>query len=157
MGEAVFPPCSLAWGCPALASVVSMVGYRGHRDHCSFILGPLHRSCLCPPRISVSPVLWTFYIMKSCCPSKSVSLEISSSSARSPGWEVCCSARTFTTDWGFLLYNCPLVCGLPPGLHGGANGYLLQQNLCHASQYCCRQCPCPRGGPLLTHASTGTL
>ena len=38
--------------------------------------------------------------------------------------------------------------------HGGANGDLLQEGLCH-TQVCCMQSPCPWGRPLLAHISTG--
>ena len=39
-------------------------------------------------------------------------------------------------------------------LHGGVNGDLLQEGLCH-TQVCCMQSPCPCGRPLLTHTTTG--
>ena len=131
MGGAVFPPCSLVWGCPVLESVVSMVGYRGIGITTPLSWVP-RIGLVCAFQESLFPQFCRHSIMKSCCPSKSVSLGISSSFARPPGWEVCCGARTFTTDWGLFLYNCLPVCGSSPGwLHGGANGYLLQQNLCH--------------------------
>ena len=38
-------------------------------------------------------------------------------------------------------------------LHGGINGNLLQEGLCH-TQVCCTQSPCTCGSPLLTHNST---
>ena len=38
-------------------------------------------------------------------------------------------------------------------LHGGVNGDLLQEGLCH-TQACCTQSPHPRGSPLLTCTST---
>ena len=39
-------------------------------------------------------------------------------------------------------------------LCGGLNGYLLQEDLCHA-QVCCIQSPCPCSSPLLTWTSAG--
>ena len=39
-------------------------------------------------------------------------------------------------------------------LHGGVNGDLLQEGLCH-TQVCCIQSPCLCGGPLLTRTNTG--
>ena len=39
-------------------------------------------------------------------------------------------------------------------LHGGVNGDLLQEGLCH-TQVCCIQSPCLCGSPLLTGISTG--
>ena len=39
---------------------------------------------------------------------------------------------TFLTVWGFLWYNCSVVCGLSAWwLYGGVNGDLLQEGLCH--------------------------
>ena len=40
--------------------------------------------------------------------------------------------KTFTTVWKLLWYSLSLVCGLPaPWLYFGANGDLLQEDLCH--------------------------
>jgi hypothetical protein len=40
--------------------------------------------------------------------------------------------RTFLTVWEFLWYNCSAVCGSSAQqLYGGANGDLLQEDLCH--------------------------
>ena len=39
-------------------------------------------------------------------------------------------------------------------LHGGVNGDLLQEGLCH-TQVCCTQSPCPLSSPLLTCTSSG--
>ena len=39
-------------------------------------------------------------------------------------------------------------------LHGGVNGDLLQEGLCH-NQVSCTQSPCPCGSPLLACTSTG--
>ena len=65
--------------------------------------------------------------------------------------------RTFLTVWECLWHNCSAVCGSSAWwLHGGVNGDLLQEDLCH-TQDCCIQSPCPYGRPLLTRTSTGDI
>ena len=82
----------------------------------------------CAHQEFISPVLWKF-VIKSHCPSKLNFLWILSPFAGSPGWKVCCGPRTFTE---LLWYNFSPVCGLSAWwLYSGANGDLLQENLCH--------------------------
>ena len=62
--------------------------------------------------------------------------------------------RTFATVWEILYYNCSPVCGSSAWqLYGGANGNLLQEDLCHTP--CLPGSPCPCGRSLLTHTSRG--
>ena len=63
--------------------------------------------------------------------------------------------RTFLTVWEFIRYNCSAVCGWSVWcLHGGINGDLLQEGLCH-TQVCWTQSPCPCDRLLLTRTSAG--
>ena len=69
-----------------------------------------------------------------------------------------------TTPFSWVLMHTGSVCALQESvspvlckfwwLHGGVNGNLIQESLCH-TQVCCTQSPCPCGRPLLTHTSTG--
>ena len=77
-----------------------------------------------------------------------------------PGWGIFVGPRTFATVWELLWYNCSPVWGSSAWwLYSGANGELLQEDLCHTpcSHVCQSPCPCPHGRPLLTCAPTGTL
>ena len=88
------------------------------------------RFCLYPPRVCF-PQSCGSSIIKSHWPSKSNSLGLS---VLLPGPQVGKSGvgpRTFATVWELLWYNCSSVCGPAKQLYGGANGNLLQENLCH--------------------------
>ena len=63
-------------------------------------------------------------------------------------------------SWGTQGFVCALQESVSPvqckfwQFYDGANGDLLQEDLCH-TQVCCTQSPCPHGRPLLTHTSAG--
>ena len=64
------------------------------------------------------------------------------------------SPRSWCTE-GFVCalqeFVSPVLCKFW-WLHGGVNGYLLQEGLSH-TEVCCTQRPCPCSRPLLTHTS----
>ena len=82
--------------------------------HCSFLLGPgAHEVLLHPPRV--------------CFPGGSQSF------CRIPSLGNLMWALKFLQQWeNFFGFNCSPVCGLSArGLYDGANGNLLQEDLCH--------------------------
>ena len=89
------------------------------------------RFCLCPPRVSLSPVLWKFcnrmlLTLKVRFPGDSQSLLLDSQHGKSVA-----SPRIFATVLEFLWCNCSPVCVSPTGqLSGGTNGDL-QGDLSH--------------------------
>ena len=94
-------------------------------------------------------------VIKSHWPSKSNSLGFSVPFLDLKVRKSVAGPRTFITVRELLWDNCSPVCGSPAQwLYTGANGNLVQEDLC-ASQVCCSQSPCPRGRPLLTCASAG--
>ena len=118
------------------------------------------RFCLCPPRVSVSPVPWKF------CNQIPLTFKI-----RIPGdsQSLCCILRLGSLLWSlelsqqcefFSIIVLQFVDHPPRGCMVGLMATTSSKrtyDTCHASQdYCC-QCPCPHGRPLLTHASTETL
>ena len=152
MGEALFPPCSLASG-PSVVGVMAVmtslqrtytcillysvsliprqatvnrrlcwrlpdthnhVWFSLLWGHCSFLLGlGAHKVLLCLPRV--------------CFPGGSQSF------CRIPSLRNLMWALKFLQQWeNFFGFNCSPVCGLSAwGLYDGANGNLLQEDLCH--------------------------
>ena len=84
--------------------------------------------CLCPPRVSVSPVLWQFcnQILQSQVPwGYSVHLP-------DPQVGKSVGPRTFAAAGELFWYDCFPVCESPGRqLYSRANGDLLQKDLCH--------------------------
>ena len=80
-----------------------------------------------------------------------------------PGWGIFVGPRTFATVWELLWYNCSPVWGSSAWwLYSGANGELLQEDLCHTpcSHVC--QSPCPlspwqAAADLCSHRDSRTL
>ena len=152
MGEALFPPCSLAsgpsvvWAMAVMTSLqrtyactrlysVSLIPRQATVNrhlcwrlpdtprqvwfsllwgHHSFLLGlGAHKVLLCLPRV--------------CFPGGSQSF------CRIPSLRNLMWALKFLQQWeNFFCFNCSAVCGLSAwGLYDGANGNLLQEDLCH--------------------------
>ena len=83
------------------------------------------------PSKSLFSQFCTSSVIKSCWPSKSDSLRILSLFAGSHVGKSFVKPRTFSTVWELLWYNFSPVCGLPTRrLCGGANGSLIQEDLC---------------------------
>ncbi|CAI9175305.1 unnamed protein product [Rangifer tarandus platyrhynchus] len=114
------------------------------------------RFCLCPPRVSLSPVLWKFcnrilLTFKVRFPGDSQSLLLDSQRGKSVA-----SPRIFATVLEFLWCNCSPVCISPTWqVSGGANGDLLQAGPEPPTPPAGLPPPWPRSGPLLTRASSG--
>ena len=97
-------------------------------------------------------------VIKSHWPPKSNSSVFLSPFVRFPGWEISCRPRTFATVQDLLWYNCSPVYGLSVWWLYMAlmvTSTKRTDAACCASHICCSQSPCPRGRPLLIHASAG--
>ena len=135
MHRAVFPPCCLTWGQTMVQVMKIMVISLKMSHACTAALSapkPAAGHCWPTPLLETPGQVW-------------VSL-----------------------FWGLLLFSlwswCTqgFVCALQESvfpvlcwwLHGGVNGDLLQEGLCHTQVYW-TQSPCPCSSPLLAHTSTG--
>ena len=126
--------------------------------HCSFLLDPGMHKVLFVPSKSLFPWSCESSVIKFYSPSKSNSLGILSPFAGSPDWESVVDPSTFATVWELLWYNCSAVCGESAWqVYGGANGDLVQEDLCHIPCLpgLLQPEPVPHGRPQLTRASTG--
>ena len=116
------------------------------------------RFCLCPPRVSVSPVLWNF------CNQIPLAFKVK---FHVGSQALCQVPRLGNLLWALeLLPQCKNSFGIiilqfvGRLLHGSVVELMSTFSMktyatrC-ASQDCCSQSPCPRGKPLLTHISTG--
>ena len=81
--------------------------------HCSFPLGSGAHILFLPSNSLCFPQACGSSVIKSCCPTKSVSLGIPSPFARSPGQEDWWGPRAFARVWELLWYYCSPVCGSP--------------------------------------------
>ena len=99
--------------------------------HYSFLLGPgVHKVLFVPskslfPQSCASSVVKSYWSSKSNSPAFSVFLPDPQVGKSTVG------PRTFTTVWQLLWCNCSPICGLSAQRRNGANGNLLQQDLCH--------------------------
>jgi len=134
--------CPWPWGRPVSihASTRNSLSHTGKSGSVSYgVIAPFSwvlvptRFCLCPWRVSVSPVLWKFY--------NQILLTLKvrfPGDTRSLAWpqvgKFVVRPRTFTAVWEHLWYHCSPVCELPSWwLYSGANGNLLQEDLCHTA------------------------
>ena len=118
----------------------------------------LIRFCLCPPRVSVSPVLWNF------CNQIPLTFKVKFPAGSQA---LCQVPRLGNLLWALeLLPQCKNSFGIiilqfvGRLLHGCvvelmATFFKKTYATCCASQDCCSQSPCPHGKPLLIHTSTG--
>lgn len=118
--------------------------------HGSLLLypGSFRRSCFSHSK-NLFPQYCGHSIMKpSFCLQSLFPSGIYSSFARSPGWEVYCGARTFTTGWGLLHLTSSLGYGnLRTTPWSGLMATSLQQNLYHMPRLpVLPLMPCPWGG-----------
>ena len=99
---------------------------------------------VCDLQECVSPVLWKFY--------NQIPLAFK---VKFPE-----DSQALLYPWVGDLENCCAVCGsFARPLCGGADGDLLQEDLCHGPSppVCYGQSPCAHSSPLLTHASAGDM
>ena len=100
--------------------------------HSTFLLGPGVHKVLFVPSKSPFPQSCGSAVIKPHWPSKSNSLGVLSPFAGSQVGKSLVGPRTFVTVWALFWYSFSLVCGLSARwLYGGANGNLLQEDLCH--------------------------
>ena len=137
MGGAMFPPCYLTWS----QTMVKLMGT-------SF-----KRSYACTATLSVpNPTAGHHQPMP--LP------ESPGHTQESLGQSLMGSLFLFPGSWCAQGSVCAFQESVSPVLrkfwwfHGGINGNLLQEVLCH-TQVCCTQSPCPWGSPLLIRTSTG--
>ena len=116
----------------------------------------MHTSfCLCPPRVCF-PILWKFYnqILLTFRAKFPGGFSVPLPDPR-VGKSVVCP-RSFSTVQELLWYSCSPVCRSSSWwVYGGANGDLLQDDLCHTSQVYGSQSSSPCDKSLLTCASAG--
>ena len=128
-------------------------------SHCSFLWVLGHtRLCLCPPRVSVSPVLWKF------CNQILLAFKVKfPGGLQSLCWIPRLGNLLFTLE---LSQQCENFFGI---IVLQFVGYLLRSSMVglmvtsskgtyttrHASQVCCSQSPCPWSRSLLTHVLAG--
>ena len=99
---------------------------------CSFLLGPGAHNVLFVPYKSLFCQSCGSSVIKSHWPSKSNSLGVLSPLPDPQVGKSVVSPRTFLTVRELLWYSWSPVCGLSSQwLYGGANGDLLQEDLCH--------------------------
>ena len=117
--------------CPRLLDTHRQVWLSLLCGHYSFLLGPgVHKVLFVPskslfPQSCASSVVKSYWSSKSNSPAFSVFLPDPQVGKSTVG------PRTFTTVWQLLWCNCSPICGLSAQRRNGANGNLLQQDLCH--------------------------
>ena len=140
MSGAVFPPCCLTWG-QTMVEVMQIMVTSFKRPHTG-------TATFSAPNPEAGHHL-----------SRPL-LETPGHSQGSLGQSLVGSLLLSPGSWCTQVSVCALRESVSPvpykfwRLHGGVNGDLLQEGLCH-TQVCCTQSPCPWGRPLLTHTTTG--